>query len=67
MLNVVDLQIEMRAYYVDAVGIPKYINMLEDAQKKAEHADLLVTDTTIITIATKSVLLAQSFKEKMKE
>ena len=44
----------MQAYCVDAVGIPKNINMLEDTQKKAKRASL--PSPTLVIIITKSVL-----------
>ena len=49
------------------MGIPEYINMLEDAQKKAKHANLPTIIITLVLVATKSLLQAHTFSTKTKE
>ena len=44
----------MRLYYVEAVGTPEYINMLEDSKKKAKCVSRPISDDVLIAIATKS-------------
>jgi hypothetical protein len=41
--------------------IPKYIQLLEDAQRKAARAGLLVTDQTLTILASTALLAADTF------
>jgi hypothetical protein len=66
-LDVVDLQVEMRLYYADAAGIPEYIIMLEDSQKKAKRANLPISDDVLAAIATKSLMEANTFPDETKD
>ena len=66
-LDVVDLQVDMRLYYADAAGIPEYIIMLEDSQKKAKRANLPISDDVLAAIATKSLMEANTFPDETKD
>ncbi len=44
-----------------AEGIPEYINMLEDAQRKLARAQLPMGDRQLLAIASTAVLAAQHF------
>ena len=46
----------MRTFYADAKGIPQYINMMEEAQRKAASGNLLVTEHTMVAIASNYIL-----------
>ena len=66
MLAVVELTFKMLTYYGDASGVPRYINMLEDAHKKAQWDQLPTPDITLMAISTKSILQAQAFTHEIK-
>ena len=66
-LNVVDLTSNILTNYVDAEGVPKYINMLEDAQKKDQYAQLPAPNATLMAIYPECILQAQAFIPEMKE
>jgi hypothetical protein len=48
-------------YYALAEGIPEYINMLEDAQRKLARANLPMSDDQLLAIASTSVLASDHF------
>ena len=52
-LDVVNLTSEMITYYSDASGIAKYINMLNDAQKKSQWVQLPIPNIILVTITSK--------------
>ena len=66
-LDVIDLQVDMRLYYTESVGIPEYIIMLEDSQKKEKHANLPISDDVLATIATKLLMETNTFPDKTKD
>jgi hypothetical protein len=43
-INMISLRTNMHNYYTQVDGIPQYINMLEDAQKKATRAGMPIAD-----------------------
>jgi hypothetical protein len=49
----------MQAYYKQADGIPQYISMLEDAQKKAKRVGMPITDVELVMMASAAVLAVQ--------
>jgi hypothetical protein len=51
----------MTQYYVQADGIPQFIAMMEDAQKKAKQADMPIADVKLVMMALAAVLTAQHF------
>ena len=59
--ELVNLPTEMLGYYALADGIPEYINMLEDAQRKLARAHLPMTDDQLLAIASTAVLASQHF------
>ena len=66
-LDVVVITSNMLTYYGDSAGIPEYINMIEDAQKKPQRTKLPIPDITLVDIATKLILQAQLFTLDIKE
>ena len=67
VLNFVELTPEMITYYIDAVGIPKYINILRGAKKNSHQAQLLTLNVTLVYITTKYIPQSQAFTPKIKE
>jgi hypothetical protein len=51
----------MTQYYVQADGIPQFIVMMEDAQKKAKRAGMPIADVELVMMASAAVLAAQHF------
>jgi hypothetical protein len=60
-VNMITLRTNMIQYYVQAEGIPQYIVMMEDAQKKAKRAGMPIADVELVMMASVSVLAAQPF------
>ena len=48
-------------YYTLADGIPEYINMLEEAQRKLARANLPMSDDQLLAIASTAVLASEHF------
>jgi hypothetical protein len=59
------LRTNMHQYYMQADGIPQYIIMLEDAQKKAKRADMPIADVKLVMMASAAVLAAQHFPREV--
>ncbi len=51
----------MMSYYQDGEGIPEYINMLEEAQRKLARANLPMSDDQLLAIASTAVLTLDHF------
>ena len=62
-IDALSLQIEMRDFHNKAVGVPEYINMLEDAQRTALRIDENnpITNKSVLNIATNAMLKTQQF------
>jgi len=60
-LDMVSLTIQMSKYYEGTLDIPKYIFLLEDAQRKAARACLPVTNQTLTVLASTTLLAANTF------
>ena len=59
--ELVNLPTEMMGYYALADGIPEYINMLEEAQRKLARANLPMSDDQLLAIASTAVLASEHF------
>jgi hypothetical protein len=55
----------MTQYYVQADGIPQFIFMMEDAQKKAKRAGMPIADVELVMMALAAVLAAQHFPREV--
>jgi hypothetical protein len=64
-IDMISLRTNMHQYYTQADGIPQYIIMLEDAQKKAKRAGMPITDIELVMIASAAILLAQHFPREV--
>jgi hypothetical protein len=60
-IDMISLCTNMHQYYIQADGIPQYINMLEDAQKNAKRAGMPIPDIKLVMMALEAVLAAQHF------
>jgi hypothetical protein len=64
-IDMISLCTNMHQYYVQADGIPQYIIMLEDAQKKAKWAGMPIADIKLVMMASAAVLAAQHFPREV--
>ena len=64
-INMIALQTAMQAYYEQADGIPQYIALLEDAQKKAKRAQMPISDAKLVMMASTAVLAVQHFPREV--
>ena len=64
-IDMLSLRTNMHQYYTLAEGIPQYIIMLEDAQKKAHRAGMPIADIELVMMASAAVLAAQHFPREV--
>ena len=64
-VDMLTLRTNMHGYYAQAGGIPQYIIMLEEAQKKAKRAGMPIADIKLVMIALAAVLTAMHFPRKV--
>jgi len=64
-IDMISLRTNMHPYYGQADGIPQYIIMLEDAQKKAKRAGMPIADIELVMMASAAVLAAQHFPREV--
>jgi hypothetical protein len=64
-IDMIALQTGMQAYYEQSDGIPQYIALLEDAQKKAKRAHMPIVDAELVMMASTAVLSVQHFPRKV--
>jgi hypothetical protein len=64
-VNMITLRTNMIQYYVQAEGIPQYIVMMEDAQKKAKWAGMPIANVELVMMALAAVLAAQHFPREV--
>ncbi len=63
----ISLLTNMHQYYVQADGIPQYIIMLEDAQKKAKRAGMPIAYIELVMMALAATLAAQHFPREVND
>jgi hypothetical protein len=66
-INMISLHTNMHNYYTQADGIPQYINMLEDVQKKVTQAGMPIADIELVMMASAAILAAQHFPCKVND
>ncbi len=64
-IDMITLQMNMHGYYAQANGIPQYIIMLEEAQKKAKQAGMPITNIELVMMPSAAVLAAMHFPRKV--
>ena len=64
-VDMISLRTNMHQYYTQADGVPQYIIMLEDAQKKAKRAGMPIVDIELVMMASAAVLAAQHFPREV--
>ena len=52
---------KMQRYHLEVEGIPKYINMLEDAQRQASRAGHTIAYDTLLLFASTAMLTSKRF------
>jgi hypothetical protein len=66
-VDMITLRTNMIQYYVQAKGIPQYIVMMEDAQKKAKREGMPIANVELVMMASAAVLAAQHFPHKVRD
>jgi hypothetical protein len=66
-IDMISFHTNMHQYSVQADGISQYINMLEDAQKKAKRAGMPIADIELVMMALAAVLAAQHFPREVND
>jgi hypothetical protein len=61
----ITLRTNMTQYYVQADGIPQFIFMMEDAQKKAKQVGMPIAHVELVMMASAAVLAAQHFPREV--
>jgi hypothetical protein len=61
----ISLRSNMTQYYIQVDGIPQFIVMMEDAQKKAKRSCMPIANVKLVMMASASVLAAQHFLREM--
>ncbi len=64
-LDMILLCMNMMQYYMQVDGIPQFIVMMEDAQKRAKRAGMLIADIKLVMMASAAVLAAQHFPREV--
>jgi hypothetical protein len=64
-LDMISLCTNMMQYYMQADGIPQFIVMMEDAQKKAKRAGMPIANVKLVMMASAAVLAAQHFPHEV--
>jgi len=64
-VNMISLRTNMAQYYMQADGIPQFIVMMEDAQKKAKWANMPIANVKLVMMASAAVLAAQHFPREV--
>jgi hypothetical protein len=64
-VNMLTLRTNMHGYYAQADGIPQYIIMLEEAQKKAKRAGIPIDNIKLVMMASAAVLTAMHFPHEV--
>jgi hypothetical protein len=65
-LDMILLCMDMMQYYVNADGIPQFIVMMEDAQKKAKRAGMPIANVKLV-MALAALLAAQHFPREVND
>ena len=60
-LELLALHKEMQRYHLKVKGIPEYINMLKDAQRKSGRAGRTIADETLLLFARNAMLKNERF------
>ena len=58
-LDLLALHNEMHCYHLEVEGIPKYINMLEDAQRQAGLVGHAISENTLLLFASTAMLTSE--------
>ena len=64
-VDMISLRTNMKQYYAEADGIPQFIVMMEDAQKKAKRANMPIANVELVMMASAAVLATQHFLRKV--
>ena len=60
-LDLLALHNKMQCYHLEVEGIPKYINMLDDAQRQSGRAGRTIADKTKLLFSSTAMLTSERF------
>jgi hypothetical protein len=64
-VDMITIHTNMHGYYAQADGIPQYIIMLEEAQKKVKQVGMPIANIELVMMALAAILAAQHFPYKV--
>jgi hypothetical protein len=64
-IKIISLRSNMTQYYVQADGVPQFIVMMKDAQKKAKQAGMPIANIELVMMTLAAVLAAQHFLQEV--
>jgi hypothetical protein len=64
-IDMISLCLNMTQYYIQVDGIPLFIVMMEDAQKKAKQAGMPIANVELVMMALAAILAAQHFLQEV--
>ena len=64
-VDLLTLRTNMHGYYTQADGIPQYIIILEEAQKKAKQAGMPIANIELVMMALAAILAAMHFPREV--
>jgi hypothetical protein len=64
-IDMIFLRTNMMQYYVQVVGIPQFIVMMENAQKNAKRAGMPIADVKLVMMASAAVFASQHFEHEV--
>jgi hypothetical protein len=65
VIDMISLHSNMTQYYAQADGIPQFLFMMEDAQKKAKQAGKPITNVELVMMALAAILTAHHFPQEV--
>ena len=66
-MDAVDIPQVMKTLFINAEGIPQYINVMEAVQRKSKCAKLVITDEYMHDVTLKSLLQSGEYKMETQE
>ena len=66
-VNAVDISQVMKTLFIDAEGIPQFINAMEASQRKSKRANFVINDKYLHDVALKWLLQSGEYKTETRE
>ena len=66
-MDAVDIPQLMKTRYKDSDGVPQFINVMEEAQRKSKRSKLVINNEYLHAVALKSLLQSGGYETKTRE